>query len=264
MASISFAFDWSLQMKQSLQTLKAALQSRNAVKVIAGIANFDLENVLQVARATEAAGAHAIDVAAHPEIIQAVREVTSAAIFASSVEPQALANAVAAGADVAELGNFDALYEQGLFLSAEAVLELAEKTVALVQGQALVSVTIPGHLTLESQTYMAEKLEAMGVDLIQTEGSARVLASEPTVKSLSPSEKEALTLRNTRALAKATRLPVMTASGLNADNVALAFQAGASAVGIGAYINQASSQAEMTQRVETIIMSRSHAVSQAS
>ena len=113
-------------MKQSLQALKAALQARNAVKVIAGIANFDLNNVLQVARAAEAAQAHAVDVAARPEIVKAVREVTSPAIFASSVEPQELAAAVAAGADVAELGNFDALYNQGLFLSAEDVLKLAE------------------------------------------------------------------------------------------------------------------------------------------
>src|SRR5690554_6625056 len=114
-------------MRQRIQTLKAALQAGHAVKVIAGIANLDLENVLQVARAAEAAGAHAVDVAAHPEIVQAVREATSIAIVASSVEPKALAAAVAAGADVAELGNFDALYEQGFFLSAEAVLKLAEE-----------------------------------------------------------------------------------------------------------------------------------------
>src|SRR5690242_11071877 len=106
-------------MKQTIQAFKEALQARCAVKAIAGIANFDLENVLQVARAAEAAGVHAVDVAASPAIIKAVREVTTATIFASSVEPQALADAVAAGADVAELGNFDALYDQGLFLGAE-------------------------------------------------------------------------------------------------------------------------------------------------
>ena len=255
-------------MKQSLQTLKAALQARNAVKIIAGIANFDLSNVLQVARAAEAAGAQAVDVAARPEIVKAVREVTSAAIFASSVEPQELAAAVAAGADVAELGNFDALYDQGLFLSADDVLKLAEETVALVQdqskGQALVSITVPGHLTVESQTVLAGKLEALGVDMIQTEGAARVLASEPTVKSLSPAEKEALTLRNTRALVKATRLPVMTASGMTADNVAVAFETGAAAVGIGAYINKAASEAEMAERAVAVMANRCRVISQVS
>lgn len=251
-------------MNKSLETLKAALKNRNAVKIIAGIANLDLDNILQVARAAEAAGAHAIDVAAHPQIVEAVREVTSAAIFASSVEPKALAAAVAAGAEVAELGNFDALYDQGLFLSAEEVLKLAEETVALVKGQALVSITIPGHLTVESQVQLAAKLEALGVDIIQTEGAARVLTSEPTVKSLTAAEKETLTLRNTRALVKATRLPVMTASGINADNVAVAFEAGAAAVGIGSFINQAASEAEMTQRSAAVMANRTRVISQVS
>jgi 2-keto-3-deoxy-6-phosphogluconate aldolase len=251
-------------MKQSIQALKTALQAHSAVKIIAGIANFDLQNVLQVARAAEAAGAHAVDIAARPEIVKAVREVTSAAIFASSVEPQALADAVAAGADVAELGNFDALYDQGLFLGAEAVLKLAEETVALVAGKALISITVPGHLTLESQIHLAAQLEALGVDMIQTEGVARVLASEPTVKSLSPAEKEEVTLRNTRALVKATRLPVMTASGITAENAALAFEAGASAIGIGAYVNQAKSETEMAQRAEAVMANRVRAISQVS
>ena len=254
-------------MKQSLQALKVALQARRAVKVIAGIANFDLENVLQVARAAEVAGAHAVDVAARPEIVKAVREVTTAAIFASSVDPQELAAAVAAGADVAELGNFDALYDQGLFLSAEAVLKLAEETVSLIKqtnGDALVSITIPGHLTLDSQIQMAAQLEAMGVDLIQTEGAARVLASEPTVKSLAPAEKEALTLHNTRALVQATTLPVMTASGMTAENVALAFEAGAAAVGVGSFINKAHTEAEMSERAVAVMANRVREIRQAS
>lgn len=240
-------------MNASVNALKAALNNRSAVKIIAGIANLDLDNVLQVVRAAKAAGAQAVDVAAHPEIVKAAKEATQAAVFASSVEPKALAAAVAAGADVAELGNFDALYDQGLFLSAEEVLELATQTVALVQGQALVSITVPGHLTVESQIRLAAELEALGVDMIQTEGATRVLASEPTAMSLSASEKEAITLRNTRALVNATRLPVMTASGMTASNVSAAFEAGASAVGIGSFVNKAASEADMTANAEAVM-----------
>lgn len=235
------------------EKFQAALQARRAVKMIAGIANFDLENILNVARATEAAGAQAIDVAARAEIVSAVRNVTEAAICVSSVKPAELAEAVAVGADVAELGNFDALYDQGLFLSADEVFTLAEETMALVAGQALVSITIPGHLTPESQVQLAAKLEALGVDMIQTEGAARVLAAEPTVKSLSAEEKEELTLRNTRVLVQATRLPVMTASGITADNVAKTFEAGASAVGVGSFINKAANAAEMIERAQMVM-----------
>lgn len=249
-------------MTQAMEGLRQALRAQNAVKVIAGITNFDLENVLSVVRAAEAAGAHAVDVAARPEIVCAAKAATRAAVFASSVKPAELSEAVAAGADVAELGNFDALYDQGLYLSADDVLKLAQETIALVQGKALVSITVPGHLGTESQVQLAQTLEAAGADIIQTEGAARVLAAEPTVKSLSPAEKEELTLRNTRALVKATRLPVMTASGLNADNVAKAFEAGASAVGIGSFVNKAADEAEMTARVSSVLANRPAALSQ--
>ncbi len=247
-------------MNASLNAFKAALNERRAVKVIAGIANFDVENVLEVVRAAEIAGAQAVDVAATPEIVKAAKAATQAAVFASSVEPEALAAAVAAGADVVELGNFDALYDQGLFLSAEEVLELAQQTVALVQGQALVSITVPGHLTLESQIRLAEQLEALGVDMIQTEGAARVLASEPTVKSLTQPEKEAITLRNTRALVKATRLPVITASGITADNITAALEAGAAGVGVGSYINKAT-ETEMVARAEAVVTASTRKIS---
>ncbi|WP_303672601.1 DUF561 domain-containing protein [Vampirovibrio chlorellavorus] len=248
-------------MNARINALKSALKARNAVKVIAGIANLDLDHVLQVVRSAEAAGAVAVDVAAHPEIVKAAKEATQAAVFASSVEPAALAAAVAAGADVAELGNFDALYDQGLFLSADEVLELAQQTVSAVQGQALVSITIPGHLTVESQVRLAAQLEALGVDIIQTEGASRVLAAEPTVKSMSQQEKEAITLRNTRALSKATRLPIMTASGITADNVAAALEAGASAVGVGSFVNKAQTEAEMVERCQAVVAASAHTIS---
>ncbi len=251
-------------MNSRTEALQAALRARSAVKVIAGIANFNLENVLKVVRAAEAAGAHAVDVAANPEIVKAARQATKAAVFASSVKPVELAEAVLAGADVAELGNFDALYDAGLFLSADDVLGLAAETVTLVQGKALVSVTIPGHLAPESQVQLAQELAALGVDLLQTEGSARVLSAEPTVKSLTQAEKEELTLRNTRVLVEATHLPVMTASGITADNVATAFETGAAAVGVGAYINKAQTETEMTERAAAVLANRVRVLSQVS
>lgn len=250
-------------MSKQVKSFQTALATRQAVKIIAGIANFDLDNVLAVVRAAEAAGADAVDVAARPEIVQAAKAAFSGVVFASSVTPQELAQAVATGADVAELGNFDALYDQGLFLSADDVLKLAQETVSLVQGKALVSITVPGHLNIDAQVQLAQQLEALGVDLIQTEGAARVLADTPTVKSLSPAEKEALTLRNTRALVQATRLPVMTASGITADNVALAFEAGAAAVGVGSYVNKAETT-EMTTRVAAVLSRRVRVISQVS
>ncbi len=45
-------------------------------------------------------------------------------MFVSSVNPEELAMAAQHGADVLEIGNFDALYAEGKRISAEEVLEL--------------------------------------------------------------------------------------------------------------------------------------------
>lgn len=251
-------------MNQRTEAWKAALNARCAIKAIAGIANFDVDTVVSVAKAAQSAGVHAVDVAARPELIRAARKHTDAMIFASGINPNALAEAVKAGADAVEIGNFDALYAQGVFISEAEVLKLAGETIALVQGQVMVSVTIPGHLVPESQIRLAQALEALGVDVLQTEGAARMLSAEPSVKSLAAEEKEALTLRNTKVLVQATRLPVMTASGMTADNVSRAFEAGAAAVGIGSYVNALGSEAEMAERLHAVMANRRPALVQVS
>ncbi len=238
-------------MNQRLEAFRAAVEARRAVKIIAGIANFDRPHVQAVVRAARDGGADAVDVAARVDIVEAVRREFDRVVVASSVEPQALAAAVDAGADVVELGNFDALYAQGQFLDADTVLALAEETVRLVDGRAWISVTVPGYLAPEHQMHMAQRLEALGVQLIQTEGAVRV-TGEQRVETISAEEKLALTLANTRLLVKASRVPVMSATALTADNVAQAFEAGASVVGVGAYVNRAE-EAEMAARVQAVV-----------
>lgn len=238
-------------MTERLNAFRAAVEARRAVKIIAGIANFDLANVLSVVKAAHAGGAHAVDVAARADIVRAVREQTDRVVFASSVDPQQLAEAVENGADAVELGNFDALYAQGQFLDAETVLGLAEETVRLIGGRALISVTVPGYLAPEHQANLAQRLQALKVDLIQTEGAVRVFG-EDRVQPLEADEKLALTLANTRLLVKATDIPVMTATALTADNLQAAFEAGASVVGVGTYVN-AAPEAEMLSRVEGVV-----------
>ena len=244
-------------MTHRVERFKTALAQKQAVKAIAGIANFDLENILAVARAAEATGTDALDVAARADIIAAVRlAAPSTFVFASSVKPEELLAAVAAGADGVELGNFDALYKEGLFYTYDDVLALAEETVALVRqnpaSKTLISITIPGHLSTDAQVVLAHKLEALGVDIIQTEGATRLLAAKQ-VKPLSAAEKAETTFANTALLVSATRLPVMTASGLDANNVSRAFAHGASAVGIGSAINTLTRQSDMTRVLASIV-----------
>ncbi len=231
--------------------VKQAFSDKTVVKMIAGIANTNQAHVLALVEAANRAFSTtsfstAIDIAAEPSLVSAVREATELPVFVSCIQPARLARAAELGADVVELGNYDALYAEGLFLSHDEVLALSKETIALIQGRALVCVTIPGHLSVDTQRRLAVELEALGVDFIQTEGAARTVAAQPQIQELSGDEKVQITLSNTEKLVKATRLPVMTASGITPETISLAFAAGASAVGVGHFVNQHQSVDAMT------------------
>lgn len=234
-------------MKLRVSEFRSALAARRVIKVIAGIANFDLNNILTVVRAASHAGAAAVDVAARPDIVEAVRKNTELTVFASCIQPQNLLKAVESGADVVELGNYDALYDEGLFFTGDEVLKLAEQTMQLVQSHALVSVTLPGHLSIDTQINMANRLAEMGVDMIQTEGASRALTAQPQIKPLTHQEKGSITLSNTRALVQAVSTPIMSASGIGLENIVQAFEAGASAVGVGSAVNKLATEADMIE-----------------
>ena len=84
----------------TLQTLNAALQERRLLKVIAGIENFDLNSVVTIAKAAQAGGAQAVDIAADAALIKAVKEATNLIVFVSATEPAKLISAAANGAEV--------------------------------------------------------------------------------------------------------------------------------------------------------------------
>ena len=157
-----------------IESFKRALSEKRAVKIIAGIDNFDVENVKKVVMAASNSGASAIDICADTDIIAMVRQMTDLPLFVSSVVPQELAHAVILGADAVELGNFDALYKKGQTFTASQVLELAKETKELIGNDVFFCVTIPGELEIAEQIELARELEALNIDLIQTEGPSLI------------------------------------------------------------------------------------------
>ena len=225
-----------------IESFKIALEEKRAVKIIAGIDNFDIENIKKVVMSAEAAGASAIDICAKPEIISMVREMTSMPIFVSSIVPEELAKAIELGADAIELGNFDALYKKGMSFSASDVLDLVKKTMDIISSDIFFSVTIPGELEISEQINLARELESMGIDLIQTEGH---FSAEPSNGAKGLLERAELTLSNTIELSRNVELPIMTATGINPTTAAMAFAAGASAIGCGSCVNKLDSEISM-------------------
>ena len=229
-------------------TLRQRLEQRSALKVIAGLMNFDAASVALVSRAAGRGGADLIDVACDPELVQlAIRESGGVPVCVSAVEPELFPAAVAAGAVMVEIGNFDAFYAQGRIFDAAEVLALTRRTRELLP-EVVLSVTVPHVLPMDQQEQLAMDLVAAGADLIQTEGG---MSAKPfSAGSLGLIEKAAPTLAAAHSIASAlkaadSKVPVLCASGLSAVTVPMAIAAGASGVGVGSAVNRLNDELAM-------------------
>ncbi|MDR1327155.1 MAG: DUF561 domain-containing protein [Heliobacteriaceae bacterium] len=234
-----------------IETFKQHLKEKRAVKIIAGIDNFDIVNIKKVVMAAQNSGASAVDICANEEIVREVRKMTDMPMFVSSIEPQELVRAVELGADAIELGNFDALYKKGMTFSADDVLEKVSKTYELLNGrEVFFSVTIPGELPVAEQIKLARRLEKAGVDLIQTEGYFSSEQSEGVRGLIARAQ---LTIANTVEISRNVEIPIMTASSINPTTAGFAFAAGASAIGVGSCVNKAESEISMMATCRSLV-----------
>ena len=227
-----------------------SLNQKNALKVISGLNNFDCERVAAVVKAADAGGATFVDIAAQPKLVETIRNLTSLPICVSAVKPELFVDAVNAGADLIEIGNFDSFYSQGIRFEAEEVLELTVKTRSLLPKITL-SVTVPHILALDEQVRLAEKLVEAGADIIQTEGGTSIKPLNPGVRGLI--EKAAPTLAAAHSISRAIDIPVLCASGLSNVTAPMAIAAGASGVGVGSAINQLDNEVAMVAVVRSLV-----------
>jgi len=79
-------------------------------------------------RAAERGSATFVDIAADSNLVKLARQLTNLPIYVSAVEPERFVKAVASGADLIEIGNFDCFYAQGRRFEAEEVLALTHQT----------------------------------------------------------------------------------------------------------------------------------------
>ena len=235
-----------------IDLFKQHLQEKKAVKVIAGIDNFDIVNIKKVVSSAENSGASAVDICAKEEIVKEIRSMTELPLFVSSIVPEELVKAVDLGADAIELGNFDVLYKKGISFTAQDVLRLTKETIALLgDRETFFSVTIPGEISITEQISLARELETMGIDLIQTEGHFAKSSQADGVRGLM--ERAELTISNTIELARNIEIPIMTATGINPTTAPFAFAAGASAIGVGSCINKMDSTLSMMATIRNLV-----------
>jgi len=233
-----------------LAQLQTAFAQRRALKVISGLMNFDADRVLPVVQAAEQGGATCVDIACDPELVRQVRGAIALPICVSAVDPDAFVPAVAAGADLIEIGNFDAFYAQGRRFEAAEVLALTVATRRLLPD-VMLSVTVPHILDLDRQVQLAEQLVAAGADIIQTEGGT---SSTPIhAGTLGLIEKAAPTLAAAYEISRAVSVPVLCASGITQVTAPLAIAAGAAGVGVGSAINRLNDPVAMVATVRSLV-----------
>ncbi len=230
--------------------LQRAFQEGRALKIIAGLTNFDPTSVAKVVRAADRGGATFLDIAADPELVKLAKSLTNLPICVSAVEAAKFVPAVAAGADLIEIGNFDAFYAQGIRFEAAEVLQLTRETRALLPEITL-SVTVPHILELDRQVELAEELVKAGADMIQTEGGTSSQPAHPGTLGLI--EKAAPTLAAAAEISRAVSVPVLCASGISNVTAPMAIAAGAAGVGVGSAVNRLDSEIEMIAVVRSLV-----------
>ncbi len=230
-------------------SLAIAFSHRSALKIISGLHNFDRDSVKMVVQSADRGGATFVDIAADAELIAIAKANCSLPICVSAVEAHKLAEAVASGADLVEIGNYDSFYAQGREFTADEIVALTTETRALLPHTAI-SVTVPHTLPLDEQVTLAEKLKVIGADIIQTEGGT---SSAPTHAGiLGAIEKASPTLAAAHAISRAVSITVMCASGLSNVTVPMAIAAGASGVGVGSAVNQLNDVVSMIATVRAL------------
>lgn len=234
-----------------------AIKSKNLVKVISGIKNYDKEKTLNIVKAAEFGGATAVDICDDSEIIKAVKGKVNLPIFVSSVSTEKLINAASLGVDALEVGNFESFYAEGKMFTPSEILEIVRTVKANISKDILISCTIPATLEVENQIKLADELLEIGVDIIQTEGFASSTpSSDRNDASYTDVLKASSTLTNTLELSK--NVPganIMSASGITPNTAALAIAMGACGIGVGNYISQTSDVNEMANKVKEVVAS---------
>lgn len=227
-----------------------ALKKRQVLKVILGLSNFNVKNIIRKVQAAEIGGATYIDIAANPEIIKEVRKISQIPICVSSIDIDELYKCFIEGADILEIGNFDIFYGKNISFTSQQIIDLTKELLSRAPD-ASICVTVPHSLNINEQILLAKQLQNLGIDMIQTEGISSKLSS--TNHLFDSIYHASAALSSTYIFGKYTDLPIISSSGLNTLTTPVALAYGASGVGIGSFFDSANTILDMTIRIQNVI-----------
>jgi len=234
------------------QDLNEALKKRKVVKVIAGLSNFNLNTIFLIAKAAELGRATYLDIAANVNILYQVKQVCSLPICVSSIDIDELYSCFKAGADILEIGNFDIFYQKNIIINEQQLFNLA-RTLRYRAPSSCICVTIPHILNLSAQIKLAQRLESLGIDIIQTEGISS--QTKNNIQPIYALNNASASLSSTSILAQYIKIPIISSSSINALSAPIAISYGASGVGVGSCISQLTNCIQMTWIIQSIVKS---------
>nr|YP_009395338.1 hypothetical protein [Polysiphonia infestans]ARW64318.1 hypothetical protein [Polysiphonia infestans] len=248
--------------------LQKSFQSKSVLKIITGINNINVNKVLKIAKAAELSKATYLDVAANVNLVKTLKVLCRLPICISSINPVDMYNCVIAGADLVEIGNYDFFCNKGIYLTVKQIINLSIEVKYLIRDIDI-CVTIPHYISLAEQVYLAQQLEFIGVNVIQTEGFSKCYEREyinSNTSILNSSNSFIPSLLSTYFISKSVKIPVIAASGCNNIFASLANVYGAHGVGFGSslqkqnninsiikYINQAHKSLNSSMNSESLI-----------
>lgn len=228
-------------------------KNKKVIKIISGLNNLNIKEIIRIAKAAEISKASYIDIVANTKIVAILKDLTSIPICVSSISPIELYNCVLVGADLVEIGNFDFFYKQNINLSINQVLQLAKETRSLIKNKDI-CVTIPHTFSLYEQQYLSKQLEILGVNILQTEGPKYNNNNIENIndKVLKSINKAVFSLCSTYILSKTVNIPIISASNLDSISSLISISCGASGIGIGSNIKKYKTIYEISKYIDEI------------
>nr|QUE28709.1 Ycf23 [Porphyrostromium japonicum] len=186
------------------------------------------------------------------------RELTELPLCVSSIIPKQIFKCVEEGAQIIEIGNFDAFYSESMNFNLQDIKNLS-KQIKRSYPMTTICTTLPHILSLKEQVELAKFLESIGIDLIQTEGTINSLSIN--TRTNLRLDKANSTLLTTYNLSKLVNIPIIAASGISARNARSAIMYGASGVGVKTAINNEKNLSDKIQLVKSIRLSMNESLS---
>nr|QJH88242.1 Ycf23 [Pterocladia lucida] len=235
--------------------LKQDLKNKKVIKIITGLSNFDTDNIIKTVHAAEMAGATYVDVSSNPKLVKILKSITTLPICVSSIAPRDLYNCLLSEADIFEIGNFDVFYYKDIYFSSYQIIQLVKEVKSFLKNKPL-CVTIPYFLPLHEQVILVQKLQKIGVTMVQTEGYVNknkcIFSRSPILNSTVLASSA---LSASHMISQYTNIPVIASSGINYISSPIAVASGASGIGIGSALKYYNSISEKAKYISQVISS---------